>query len=145
MQANFCRKYLRRLNSLDLDSHIIYRGAFILDKIAAAIPPMDLGVVPNRFNVFTNLNFPIRIFEFIYFKKPVIVPDTRGIRDYFSDDSILFFKAGDANNLAEVIFSVYNKSVDVDNIINNGYKIYQNYTWENQSRNLLEVYAKLNN
>ena len=144
-EGEFLQEILEKIKALNLNKYVIYRGAFILDKIAAAIPMMDLGVIPNRFNVFTNINFPIRIFEFIYFKKPVIVPKTRGISDYFSDDSILYFRPGDADDLASVILSVYNKSVDLEQIIRKGYKIFQENTWEIQYKKLLEVYRKLGN
>ena len=140
--GEYLPEILQKINLLNLNEYVKYRGAFLLDKIAAIIPTMDLGVIPNRFNAFTNVNFPVRIFEYLFFKKPVIVPKTRGIKDYFSEDSIFYFKPEDPINLAEVILSVYYKSEELYTVINNGYKVYQNYTWEIQSKNLLEVYDK---
>ena len=143
--GEFLTEVIEKINYLNLNDNIIYRGSFLVDRIAEEIPKMNLGVIPNRFNVFTNLNFPIRIFEFIYFKKPIVVPKTRGISDYFNDDSIFYFQPENVNNLADVILSIYNNSIDVNQVVNNGYQVYQNNTWEIQSKNLLHVYNKIIN
>jgi glycosyltransferase involved in cell wall biosynthesis len=142
-KGEYLSEVLEKVEILKLNDHVKYRGTFLIDKIAEEISQMDMGVVPNRFNVFTNLNFPVRIFEFIYFKKPIVVPKTRGISDYFDDDSIFYFQAEDVNDLVNVILSIYYKSVDVNKVIENGYNVYQKNSWEIQSKNLLEVYNKL--
>jgi glycosyltransferase involved in cell wall biosynthesis len=78
-------------------------------------------------------------------KKPVVVPKTQGISDYFDEESIFYFDAGDAGNLAEVIFKVYTYPDGTAEVVNKGYKIYQNYRWEHQSQNLIKIYKELLN
>jgi glycosyltransferase involved in cell wall biosynthesis len=141
--GEFLTEVMTKVKSLKISDFIKYRGSFLVDIIAEEIPKMDIGVIPNRLNVFTNLNFPIRVFEFIHFKKPIVVPQTKGIGDYFDEDSIFYFQPEIVNDLAEVILAIYNKSLDVEDIINNGYKVYQNNTWEIQSSILNQVYNKL--
>lgn len=141
--GEFLPEVLKKVELLKLNDYVSYRGSFLVDKIAEEIANTDIGVIPNRFNVFTNLNFPIRIFEFIHFKKPVVVPKTKGISDYFNDDSIFYFKAEDTKNLADVILNIYNNTIDCKSIINRAYKVYSDNSWEIQAKNLLAVYNRL--
>ena len=60
---------------------------------------------------------PTRIFENLALGKPVIVPDTKGIRDYFDDAQIIYFQPGDATNLASRIKWVYDNPDDANAIV----------------------------
>ena len=57
-----------------------------VNEIVAAIGDCDLGIIPNHRNIFTEINTPTRIFEYLALAKPVIAPKTQGIQDYFGDD-----------------------------------------------------------
>ena len=61
------------------------------EKIVEAIDECDVGVIPNRRSIFTELNTPTRIFEYLSRGKPVIAPSAPGIQDYFSGDALVFF------------------------------------------------------
>ena len=76
-------------------------------------------------------------------KKPVIVPRTQGIGDYFNESSIFYFNAGNAENLANVIFNIYSDPGKAVDVVNGGYEIYQKFRWESQSKNLIKVYKYL--
>jgi len=133
------------VRKLNLDNIVKYFGQVPIEKIVEIIPECDVGIIPNRLNPFTKINFPTRIFEYLYMKKPVVVPRTQGINDYFDESSIFYFDAGDAENLANVIFNVYSDPTKTIDVVNNGYRIYQNYRWEHQSKNLIKIYKELLN
>ena len=137
--------FLELVKKLNLENVIKYFGQVSIEKIVEIIPECDVGVIPNRLGPFTKINFPTRIFEYLHLKRPVVVPRTQGIRDYFDEGSIFYFDAGDAENLANVIFSIYSDSGKTEEIINKGYEIYQKHRWEIQSKNLLKIYDELLN
>jgi glycosyltransferase involved in cell wall biosynthesis len=91
---------------------------------------MHLGVISNHRSPFTELNMPTRIFEYIAMGKPVVIPSTRGIRDYFGADSALFFEPGDAQSLADAILDVYRNPQKVDSIVACGRTVYEAHRWE---------------
>ena len=78
-------------------------------------------------------------------KKPVVVPRTQGINDYFNEEAIFYFDAGNAENLANVIFNIYSDRTKAAEVVNKGYKIYQKHSWESQSKNLIKIYEELLN
>ena len=137
--------FLEMVQKLNLDNIVKYFGHVSIEKIVETIPECDVGIIPNRLNPFTQINFPTRIFEYLHMKKPIVVPRTQGIKDYFDEDSIFYFDAGDAENLANVIFNVYSDPIKTIDVVNNGYRIYQNYRWEHQSKNLIKIYKEILN
>jgi len=67
-----------------------------------------------------------------YWNKPVIAPRTKGIMDYFDEDSLYFFEAGKADSLAKTILDVYRDSLRRQFIIEKGIKVYNEYRWESE-------------
>lgn len=132
-----------KIDKLGVQDYVKYYGGVIIDDLIYHIATCDLGVIPNRFNEFTNLNFPIRIFEYIHFKKPLIVPKTKGIMDYFSDDSIFYFNPSDHKSLSSLIFFIYENMNNIKSLIEKAYGVYQKNNWKKQEENLIKIYSKL--
>jgi len=137
-RGNFLTKVEKLIDELNLKDHFEIRGFAVVDEIAAFIPQIDIGVIPNRTNPFTQLNFPVRIFEYLINKKTVIVPETGGIKDYFDPESIYYFKPGDSANLAETIFRIYSNNGESKKTLEKSYAVYKNYTWNLQKQQLIE-------
>src|SRR5207244_13575160 len=73
------------IKQLDLAEHVEL-GCFVpIDKIPALITWADLGVVPNRLNPFTDLQFPTKAFEYISMGVPVIIARTTAVEETFGD------------------------------------------------------------
>ena len=137
--------FLEMVQKLKLDKIVKYYGQVSLEKIVEVIPVCEIGIIPNRLGPFTQINFPTRIFEYLHMKKPVVVPRTQGIKDYFDEESIFYFDAGNADSLADVMFSIYTDPEKTLEVVNKGYEIYQRHRWESQSKNLIDIYEKLLN
>ncbi len=143
--GNFLATAEKIVEELDLSNFVDFRGWVINDEIAKFIPQIDLGIIPNRSNLFTQLNFPVRIFEYITYKKPVVVPRTQGIRDYFDEKSIYYFEPENIDDLAETIYRVYKSKNVVQEVIDKSYNVYQQYTWKTQKENLAQFVTELVN
>ena len=75
--------------------------------------------------------------------KPVVVPNTRGIRDYFGRNSALFFEPGDPQSLGDVILQVYRDPQKVDSVLEQGRSIYEAHRWEIHRERLLNLVGDL--
>jgi glycosyltransferase involved in cell wall biosynthesis len=136
-RTEYLEKVLALAQKLDLKDVILFHGFKPLDEIASDISKIDLGLVPNRLSVFTQINFPTRIFEYLAMNKPVIVPSTRGIRDYFDDDEILFFKPDNADDLAAKIQWAYQNPDELRRLMENGRRVYEQNCWEQEQEKFL--------
>lgn len=132
-----------RIEESGLSEFVKFHGHVPNEKIFDAIRVIHTGIIPNQMNPFTNLNFPVRIFEYLTLKKPVIVPKTKGILDYFDNDSIILFEPGNISSMAEAILNSYKFPEKLNEKINKGYYVYQKYTWQKQRRILEDITADL--
>jgi glycosyltransferase involved in cell wall biosynthesis len=141
-------QYLREeilplVSELGLQQCVHYQGEQPQPIIAKAVADCDLGIVPNLRTVFTEINLPTRIFEYLALGKPVIVPDTKGIRDYFEAGNILSFNAGDAESLASRIQWVFDHPLDAASIVKKGQEIYRHHLWSKEEWRLLSLISDL--
>jgi glycosyltransferase involved in cell wall biosynthesis len=138
--GDFTGKLCERIKRLGDKSPVAYRGFVHVGELVRIISQADVGVIPNIRSVFTEINFPVRIFEYLILKKPIIAPDTRGIRDYFSQDNLLLFAPGNSDDLAEKIHFVYANPDKTAEIVRRGREIYEKHNWNTQREVLLRIY-----
>lgn len=120
-----------------------YQGKRPIDAIPAAISECNLGIIPNKRTPFTEINFPTRIFEYLCMGKPVIVPRTEGIRDYFDEESIIYFEPNDPEDLARKIAWVYMNPRKVEEVIARGLRVYAEHRWSAEKKKFLSLVFSL--
>jgi len=139
----FLERVMAQVRAKGLTDAVQYRGRVRSQDIVAAIAQCDVGVIPNERSIFTELNTPTRIFEYLAVGKPVIAPAAPGIRDYFDDDSLIFFDLGNAADLARRIEYVYSHPAEVLEVVQRGQDVYRAHGWREQRRTLVNVTAEL--
>jgi glycosyltransferase involved in cell wall biosynthesis len=136
-------QFMKLIDEHDLKSIVSYRGTVPLETISEEIRSIDVGIIPNKKNPFTDINFPVRIFEYLCLNKPVIVPRTRGIMDYFDDDSLFFFEPGNAESLAQALLKIHRNPVLCQEVNERAACVYSRYRWALQRQYLLELVGGL--
>ena len=139
----FLDRVMAGVRERGLDGTVQYLGPKTLQEIVTEIEDCDVGVIPNHRNAFTEINTPTRIFEYLATGKPVIAPSTSGITDYFGDDSLVFFEAGDADDLARRIEYVATHREEALRITERGQEVYLAHTWEREREVLARVVSDL--
>jgi glycosyltransferase involved in cell wall biosynthesis len=131
------------VDKLGLRYRVQFFGEQPQDVIARAVSQCNLGVVPNLRTVFTEINLPTRIFEYLALGKPVIVPETQGIRDYFSRDNMLFFEGGNVEDLASKIKWVFDHPEETRSFVLRGQEIYRQHVWKQEHRQFIKLISEL--
>jgi glycosyltransferase involved in cell wall biosynthesis len=126
-----------------LEGVVRYHGVVPWEQIPREIRGIDLGIVSNKKTPFTDLNFPGRIFEYLSLGKPVIAPKSRGVLDYFDEESIFFFDPGSSASLTEAIRRVYRDPDLVRRVVARGMEVYRQHRWELQKRSYLEQVKRM--
>jgi glycosyltransferase involved in cell wall biosynthesis len=139
----FLDEVLETARRFGVDDVVHYQGAKPQDEIVKAIRGCHLGVVPNRFSAFTNINLPTRLFEYLAMRRPVIAPATRGILDYFGEDEIITFKPEDVDDLAAKILWVHNHPQAVPGLVERGARVYRKHLWSGQKEYFLQEVCTL--
>jgi glycosyltransferase involved in cell wall biosynthesis len=130
----FLDQVLELAKRLGIDDIVQYHGPRTQIEIAQAIRDCHLGVVPNRYSAFTDINFPTRLFEYIAMGRPVIAPATHGILDYFGPDEIITFKPDDVADLADRILWVDAHRDAVPGLVERGAKVYRQHLWSAEKK-----------
>ncbi len=102
-----------------------------------------MGPSPNRLSSFTRINFPTRIFEYLAMHKPVIVPNTKGVQDYFGEDEILFFEAGNFQDLAAQIKWAFQNPAGLEQRLKKGRAIYEQHSWQVEEKRFADLVTNL--
>jgi len=142
-EGDFTNKFLTLVAKLGLEDLVIYHGHVPIEKIALAIQYTDIGLIPNKPSIHWDNALPTRIFEYLIMEKPVIVPITKGILDYFDNRSLNFFKSGNAHGLAKAILDVYNNPKRSCEVLKRGIEVYKKYRWELQKKYFIEQIKNL--
>ena len=112
-----------------------------LEDIVAAIDDCAVGIIPNRRTIFTEINTPTRIFEYLSRGKPVIAGRAAGVQDYFAADALFFFELGDAADLARSIAHVSSHSEEVMRVVKRGQQVYLAHRWSEERQGLVSRIA----
>lgn len=139
----YLEKIEQMVEHLHLRDCVDYCGFKPQSIIAEAIAGADLGVIPNRRCPFTEINMPTRIFEYLAMGKPVIAPNTRGIRDYFDAQSLLLFEPGNSSDLAEKILWVFRNRDQAADLAERGRRVYHEHLWIKEDCRLTRLMENL--
>jgi glycosyltransferase involved in cell wall biosynthesis len=139
----FLDRVMDAANSRGLREAVRYLGPKCLEDLVHEIEDCDVGVIPNHRNSFTQINTPTRIFEYLALGKPVIAPRTQGVQDYFPDDSMIFFEAGDAEDMAKSIEYAFYHPAQVTETVRRGQAVYRTHLWQKERSRLIGVVAGL--
>ena len=142
-QNAFLDEVMKSVRERQLEHCIQYYGPQQLEDIVAAIEACDVGIIPNQMSIFTELNTPVRIFEYLALGKPVIAPRARGITDYFHEDALVFFELGNTADLARKIEYIFRNPAEVRDIVRRGQQIHKAHTWEVQKTQLMTLVTEL--
>lgn len=128
---------------LGLVGAVEYGGFKRIEEMPQTILRADLGLIPNLPNVFNEINLPTRIFEYLSLGKPVIVPRTKGIQDYFQENELVFFDSGSPTGLASAIAWAIRNGPELGAVAQRGQAVYRRHTWETQVGQYLAYVERL--
>lgn len=139
-KTSFIDDVLALAKERDISDSIKYCGPRNLDGIVEAIDQCDIGVIPNLRNIFTLINSPTRIFEFLSRGTPVIAPNSPGVMEFFEETDLITFELGNAEDLAlKIQYTVENPN-EVLEKTQKGQKICLHHRWsEERKRFLVDV------
>jgi glycosyltransferase involved in cell wall biosynthesis len=141
----YLEQVMEKARSLGVDGKVHYLGSRTLEGLVREIESADVGIIPNQRNIFTDINTPTRMFEYLALGKPVIAPSTQGILDYFDAKSLLYFESGNARDLAEKIAYAAMHPAEARELAERGQQVYRAHSWQQERETLIGLVAGLLN
>ena len=142
--------YSDTLERMTLESRVSDLVKFIpwvpMKKVPSYLELSDVGLVPHSSNPHTESTVPHKLFQYMLFGKPVIVSDCRPLKRIVEEAGAgLVFKAGNPEDLAEKILTLYDSPEACKNYGENGKNAATigKYSWNNEKRRLMQIYNGL--
>ena len=133
--GEFHEEMTRLVEELGLQKEVkINNFAIPVSDLPALIEEADLGVVPNRNDIFNGDLLPTKMLEYIALGKPVVASQTRVISHYFDNSMVQFFEPGNAASLADKIITSYYHWEKEKEKPRNYQKFTSQYNWKLISR-----------
>jgi glycosyltransferase involved in cell wall biosynthesis len=135
-----CRALSR---SQGVDGKVHIRGKVPVEGLAPILRNMDLGIIPNRRNIATELMLPVKMLECIALGIPVVVPRLKTICHYFTEDMVFYFEPEDVDSMGEAIEAASRSEDARRSKATEARRFLEKHGWENHKNGLLARYRTL--
>jgi glycosyltransferase involved in cell wall biosynthesis len=129
--------------SMGVEGRVIFHGTVPLDNLVPILKSMDLGIIPNRRNVATELMLPVKMLECIALGIPVVAPRLKTISHYFTEEMVFFYEPEDADSMAKAIRSASSSEEDRLLRAREARRFLDRYGWDTHKSDFLAMYRNL--
>ncbi len=86
---------------------------------------------------------PIKLFEYMACKKPVLASDVKIVREHFGDEELFLFKDFNLDEIERLLDLILFDEGERERRVESGYKkIVEKYLWKNAGEKLIEIYKR---
>lgn len=129
---------------LEIEDRVHFsRKNFPLEVLPTLLKEMDLGVIPNRKNVATDLMLPVKLLEYVAIGMPVVAARLRTIEHYFSEDMISYFEPENVKSMANAILNLYEDGTQRRQKTLRASMFLERFGWEKHHMDLIRLYQDL--
>lgn len=123
-------EYKNAVCKLGLESVVSFEGHMPQEKVIPLLNNVDIGIVPLDKSEFTQIAFPTKVVEYIAMGIPVITANRKTVKQYFNDNTIAFYEAGDPQSLADRIIELYRHPERLNNLVKTASDCYKEISWD---------------
>jgi len=114
------------------------------EKLPAVLSRYDAGLVPTRCDEMTRYSLSAKLLEYAHLAIPVLAADLPSYRTYFPAPTLWYWKAGDAESLANVIAEfAQSAGAERQNRARAAQHAIKQFDWRMESENLRSAYTDL--
>ncbi len=128
------KEFIRR-NEIPNSVVVGYVPPSVVPKYLAA---SDVLVLPNIEKGLSHFTSPLKLFEYMASKRPVVASDLPSIREVVNEENAILVEPGNPKALAEGILKVLQDKELATRIAENAYKGVQQYSWDKRAEKILE-------
>lgn len=129
-KGSYLEELLAQVEALNLGDHVQYLGYVPLPQLVQELRRADVGIVAQKSSPYSHLVHTGKMYDYLYFNKPVIASRLRAVSAYFDEASLCYFAPGDAQDLARAIRYLYENPEAREMFARNSRRLYERYRWE---------------
>lgn len=129
-----------RAEALGVTSRVSAPGSYLPQaEVLALAQRANVGVIPNLPTRLNQYALSSKLFEYVALGIPVVSADLPTIRAHFDDTEIRYFRAGDAESLAEAILDVARNPDQATERVASARARYEEYRWPRSAARYLAL------
>jgi len=138
------RNVRSRVEELGLSDRVYLSGRFLLHgDVLERVRSASVGVICSLPVERNKVAVPTKIFEYALLGVPIVTVDRPSIREYFSPRELRFFRAGNADDLAEALREVAAAPEVAAARAEAARRRYDEYRWSLSARRYVELLDRL--
>ncbi len=112
------------------------------EKVPFYLKAADILILPNSAieEISKSYTSPLKLFEYMASKRPIIGSDLPSIREIVSEKDILFFKPDNSEDLALKIKKLASNKKLQTKLIKNAYEKVKKYSWEKRAKKIVSIF-----
>ncbi len=130
--------YQQKAAELGVKELVEFRERISLDKLALFQKAVDSLVMPfpssNHYSYYMS---PLKMFEYMASKRPIIVSNLPSIREVLDENTAILVRSSDPESLAKGIEKALNSPDLCDKISQQAYQKVKNYSWHRRANKIL--------
>ena len=138
-EGEYLGELVKLAHDLEVEERVEFTGYVPHKVIPQMISEADVGVI----TILNDLMLPSKLFEYVAMAKPVIVTAQPTMKEYFDDDSAVFYEPDSENDLARCLSALYRNPQQMAALAQHGMAIYEKYRWSRSKYEYLHVYERL--
>ncbi len=129
-----------KLKTVYPDPRIIWIGQVKPQQVPVYLKASDILVLPNKAGDIISERFtsPMKLFEYMAAKKPIIASDLPSIREVLDNESAFFVESSNPEKLAGIIDTVTKETSKAVQISERAYKKVLNYSWNTRASGIID-------
>jgi len=136
-------EYQRLAKVKRVEKRCIFIGYVQHELVSHYMKAMDiLALTPPRNEFFTYHTSPMKMFEYMASKRPIISSDLPALREILDEKMTLFIKPADPFELAQAINKILKEPNLGESLSQEAFNKVQNYTWEKRAQKVIS-FAKI--
>ena len=141
--GQYKQKLVEMVHELGCEDRIHFLGFLPLDDLLHELLKADVGVIGMQRSPYSELIDTNKMYEYIAYRKPVIVPRLRALEENFDDSCVMFFEPGNHQDLARCIMDLYQNPEKRQYLAENAYRRYEPMCWKKSKKIYLQVVNNL--
>lgn len=127
-----------------LENEVVFLSWVSHEQLIAEIRASDVGVIGLKSSPYSNLIHTNKMYEYMLFEKPVVLSRLDAVSAIFGDDTVTYYEAGNATDMAEKIIFLYQHPEHRAKLAKRAYDCFKSaYSWDIEKEHYLKTYAEL--
>lgn len=143
-------KYLSALQQIvaghNLTDHVKFYGQRSFNETMELLSKSDIALIPHLKSVQTDNSSPNKLYQYMYFQKPVVISNCKSLERIVSETSCgAVYQFDDPSSFAKAVLNMIDSGLMETYGKNGRSAVLKKYNWGNSVKPLLEMYNSLDN